>query len=139
LNPKWDYYCQFIIPTNFDLFTKVRVEIWDYDRGSVDDLIGIADLVLDDYFTPEMMDAKEVEVSFPILKKEKAVTDLLDGLKEGSTAKKTMKPKLPIALIPGKYPLYWHLFSVEFLRRKFGRQNFLERFKTTIFDIIYKW
>jgi hypothetical protein len=101
LNPKWDYYCQFIIPTNFDLFTKVRVEIWDYDRGSVDDLIGIADLVLDDYFTPEMMDAKEVEVSFPILKKEKAVTDLLDGLKEGSTAKKTMKPKLPIALIPG--------------------------------------
>lgn len=48
------------------------------------------------------METKEVEVSFPILRKEKSVTDLLDGLKEGANAKKTMKPKLPIALIPGK-------------------------------------
>ena len=101
MNPKWDYYCQFIIPTNFDPFSKINVEIWDYDRGSFDDLIGTSVLVLDDYFSNDMAETKEIEISFPILKKEKAVVELLDGVKEGACAKKTLKPKLPIALIPG--------------------------------------
>lgn len=104
LNPIFNYECQFIVPPNFELYSQLHIEVWDFDKVTNDDLIGTTDVVLDEFIEANNRAHTEWELVLPLLRREKPVADKLDGTKEGNSFKKVgYKPKYPIALIPGNY------------------------------------
>jgi hypothetical protein len=118
LNPIFNYECQFIVPPNFELYSQLHIEVWDFDKVTNDDLIGTTDVVLDEFIEANNRAHTEWELVLPLLRREKPVADKLDGTKEGNSFKKVgYKPKYPIALIPGNYRSFTsfllHFFVVE--------------------------